>query len=133
MVTQARAIKNLDVSIVADLDEAAARQAYHRAGLTDDDIVVCENRQAMLTALEQGKAVIVADAMLLMEAPIDIIVESTGMPEAGALHALAAIEHSKHIAMVNKETDITVGPILKYLADLSTAAKTSCCQLECMW
>ena len=47
----------------------------------------------------------------------DVAIEATGVPEAGARHALEAIRHGKHVAMVNKETDVTVGPMLKSLAD----------------
>ena len=60
---------------------------------------------------------IVEDPMLLMDIPIDVIVESTGVPEAGARHAHQAIQHEKHVAMINKETDAVIGPILKHLAD----------------
>ena len=67
--------------------------------------------------MEAGKFVIVEDPMLLMDTPIDVIVESTGVPEAGAHHAYEAIQHGKHVAMINKETDAVIGPILKHLAD----------------
>ena len=60
---------------------------------------------------------IVEDPMLLMDTPIDVVVESTGVPEAGARHAYEAIQHGKHVAMINKETDAVIGPILKHLAD----------------
>ena len=55
--------------------------------------------------------------MLLMELPIDVIVESTGSPESGAHHAHEAVRHGKHVVMVTKEADVSVGPILKHLAD----------------
>ena len=60
---------------------------------------------------------IVEDARLLVDIPIDVVVESTGAPEAGARHAYEAIQHGKHVVMINKETDAVVGPILKHLAD----------------
>ena len=48
---------------------------------------------------------------------IDVVCEGTGViPEAGAVHAKAALDNGKHVAMVNKETDSAVGPILKRLA-----------------
>ena len=45
------------------------------------------------------------------------MIEASGMPEAGANHALAAIENGKHVVMVTKETDCVVGPILNRLAE----------------
>jgi len=117
IVTQAQHMSRLSVPVVADADPAAAREAYRRAGVADDDVVVCESRAAAVRALERGKRAVLADAMDMMDLPLDVIVESTGSAEAGARHAHAAIDHGKHVAMVNKEADATVGPILKHLAD----------------
>jgi predicted homoserine dehydrogenase-like protein len=39
------------------------------------------------------------------------VVESTGAPEAAALHADAALKNGKHVAMVSKEPDSVVGPL----------------------
>ena len=41
-----------------------------------------------------------------------MLIEATGSPPAGIRHALAAIEHGKHLVMVNVETDALVGPLL---------------------
>jgi len=43
---------------------------------------------------------------------IECVIEATGHPLAGTRHALACIEHGKHIVMVNVEADVMVGPIL---------------------
>ena len=117
VITQSRYIPLLEISIVADVDPHAARVAYHHAGINHDDIVLCDNRSDAIHAMESGKFVVVEDPMLLMDIPIDVVVESTGVPEAGALHAYEAIQHGKHVAMINKETDAVIGPILKHLAD----------------
>jgi predicted homoserine dehydrogenase-like protein len=117
VITQAQVIPQLDVSVVCDRDIEAARRAYHHAGLDDDNFVICDSRRQAAAALEQGKRVIVADSALVMELPVDVVVESTGVPEASARHAAQAIEYGKHVAMVSKEADSAVGPILKYRAD----------------
>ena len=41
-----------------------------------------------------------------------MIVEATGDPKTGIRFALAAIEHGKHIVMVNVEADALAGPLL---------------------
>jgi predicted homoserine dehydrogenase-like protein len=46
-----------------------------------------------------------------------VIAEATGEPEMGAKFAYEAIKHGKHVAMINKEADSAVGPILKHYAD----------------
>ena len=124
VITQTRYIPLLKIPIIADVDPQAARLAYHHAGITDDDIALCDNRTNTMHAMESGKFVIVEDPMLLMDIPIDVIVESTGVPEAGARHAYEAIQHGKHVAMINKETDAVIGPILKHLADSARVVYT---------
>lgn len=116
IATQSAAISLLEVRVIADMQAETGRDAYRRAGIPDDRIVVCDARQAALHALEQGKRVIVEDAELMMDLPLDIVAEATGNAYAGARHALAAIRAGKHVAMVNKETDSVVGPMLHQLA-----------------
>jgi predicted homoserine dehydrogenase-like protein len=119
VVAQAASVARLTVPAVADLNVAAARRAFRQAGVPEASIVVCENRAAALDALDCGQCVIVEDALLLMDLPLDVIVESTGVPEAGAKHAQTALEYGKHVVMVNKETDVSIGPILKHKADVA--------------
>lgn len=117
VVTQASLVSELEITAIADQRLKHAKQAYNAAGISADNISVCEDKRSALAAIESGKRVITADPMLLMELPIDVIVESTGSPESGAHHAHEAIRHGKHVVMVTKEADVSVGPILKHLAD----------------
>jgi predicted homoserine dehydrogenase-like protein len=117
IITQAPIIPRLDVPVVADINSEAARQAYRKAGYAEEDIVVCESRTAALRALEAGKRVVLEDAVLMMDLPLDVIASATRSPGAGATYAREAIRHGKHVVMVDKEADSVVGPILKHLAD----------------
>jgi predicted homoserine dehydrogenase-like protein len=47
---------------------------------------------------------------------IDVMLEATGAPEIGARAALRAARAGQQLAMMNVETDITVGPILHWYA-----------------
>ena len=40
------------------------------------------------------------------------MIEATGDAPAGVEHALMAIEHGRHVVMVNVEADALVGPLL---------------------
>jgi predicted homoserine dehydrogenase-like protein len=117
IVTQAPLIPRLDVSVVADVRIEAGRQAYRLAGFAEGDIVVCESRADALRALEAGKRVVLQDASLMMDLPLDVIASATRSPEAGAAYALEAIRHGKHVVMVDKEADSVIGPMLKHMAD----------------
>jgi predicted homoserine dehydrogenase-like protein len=117
IVTQSTAISRLDLPIVADINVELARKAFLLAGYSEERIAVCSNRGEALQALERGKRVVLPDGMLMMDLPIDVVVECTGAPEAAARHCEEAIRQGKHVANVTKEMDIVVGPIIKHMAD----------------
>jgi predicted homoserine dehydrogenase-like protein len=48
---------------------------------------------------------------------VQVVIDATGSPELGARIAFESINQKKHIVMMNVECDVTVGPILKRLAD----------------
>ncbi|MEA5557288.1 hypothetical protein VB690_12700, partial [Nodularia spumigena CH309] len=55
--------------------------------------------------------------LLCADDRIDVVLEVTGSIDYAAAVALSAIEHGKHIALMNAELDGTVGPLLKRKAD----------------
>ena len=85
--------------------------AFRHAGLPEDAIRIYDSLAAAQAALAAGKVVVSNDALMLVQLPIDIVVESTGAPEAAAVHADAALKNGKHVAMVSKEPDSVVGPL----------------------
>ncbi len=125
IVTQAAAMRRIDLAVVAELDVELARRAFLMAGYGEDDIVVCSSRARALQALEQGHRVVLPDGLLMMELPIDVVIECTGWPEASARYCEAAILHGKHVANVTKELDVVIGPILKHKADRAGVVYTA--------
>ena len=117
VVTQSQVIRRLEVPVVAEINVALAQKAFRLAGYAEDDIAVCSNRKEALRALEGGRRVVLTDGMLMMDLPLDVVIECTGAPEAGARHCEEAIRHGKHVVNVSKEMDVVIGPILKHLAD----------------
>lgn len=47
---------------------------------------------------------------------IDVVIDATGKPEAGAFIAFTSIINKKHIVTLNVEGDVTIGPILRKMA-----------------
>lgn len=94
---------------IADLDPARARKACHAVGWPKE-------RSAAATfaeALKTGATAVTDDAAALIAADgIEVIIEATGIPEAGIRHALLSFKHRRHIVMVNVEADVLVGPLL---------------------
>ena len=117
LLSQAQSISRLDIPVVCDLDPERAQKAYRQAGIPEDEIVICSNRKQLLQAMQAKKCAIAEDFAAISDVPLDVIIECTGNPEAGARHAELAIQHGQHVAMVNKETDSVVGPMLSQLAD----------------
>ena len=111
LVFQAGRAPGLEVAAVCDRDVANAVGAFRHAGWADDDIAVCESRAAAMTAHEAGKTVVSEDGSMLCGLPLDVVVEGTGSPEAGAVHAEAALANGRHVVMVSKEVDSVVGPL----------------------
>jgi predicted homoserine dehydrogenase-like protein len=110
------AIRGMRVVAVSNRTLSRAELAYQQAGV--EDLQTVETTGQLEAAISQGKYAITDDAMLLCEAEgIDAIVEATGEVEFGAHVTLKAIEHGKHVILMNAELDAVVGPILKVYAD----------------
>lgn len=107
-----RRLEHLKISALADLDVARACERLVRAGLTRDELAVCDSVAKALAALESGKRVIVADASILPQLPLDVLVDATGDPETAARTADAGIRNGKHVVLASKEADSVVGPVL---------------------
>src|SRR5262249_22057783 len=94
---------------IADLSVERARQSLARAGWPAERCAAPSLAEAMKT----GGTHVGEDALALIAAPgIEVLIDATGSPSAGIAHALAAIEHHKHIVMVNVEADVLAGPLL---------------------
>ncbi len=48
---------------------------------------------------------------------IDVVIDATGKPGVAADFDLLAMEHGKHLVMMNVEADVTIGRYLKKQAD----------------
>ncbi len=88
----------LEVAAIADLDPDRARATCAELGWED-------------TRIEASRFTD-AGAELIAEPTVEVVIEATGNPAAGLAHALAALEHGKHIVMVNVEADVLAGPLL---------------------
>lgn len=118
VVTQQSYNPFLKVAVVADKNKDLAKSALEKAEISPDLIVYCDSAQAAEEAIAAGKYVYTDQADIIMDtASIDVVCEGTGVPEAGAYFAKAAIGNNKHVVMINKECDSVVGPILKKMAN----------------
>jgi predicted homoserine dehydrogenase-like protein len=108
-LAQARRTRGLHLAGLADLDVQRARAQLRAADWPDAAFAA----RSLGDAVKTRATHVTPDAAALIACPgIEVIVEATGVPEAGIRHALAAIAHGKHIVMVNVEADALAGPLL---------------------
>lgn len=111
-LSQARLTPGMQVTGIAELDPQRARQSLLRTGWDENASVYADKSGDINDAAQAGKVAITSDSMQLIEANCDVIMEITGNPEVGTLHAARAIEMGKHVVMVNVEADCLLGPAL---------------------
>ncbi|MGH8067553.1 MAG: NAD(P)H-dependent oxidoreductase [Candidatus Entotheonellia bacterium] len=110
------AVRGMRLVAIANRHLEGAERAYREAGAKE---VYPVTRVADLeAAIARGHCAITDDPLLLCQAAgIDAVVEVTGTVEFAAHVVLAAIQHRKHVVLMNAELDGTLGPILKVYAD----------------
>jgi len=115
---------------ISDIDVSRPQAALEAMGIAESEVVVTNKVGAAEDALRAGKYLVTEDAVMLAKLEsLDAVVEATGLTEVGARVAWNCILHSKHVIMLNVETDVTVGPLLHRLAQKAgcvyTAAKNN--------
>jgi predicted homoserine dehydrogenase-like protein len=117
IVSETRMMKGLELNIIADVNIDRAKEAYRIAGI-DKEVVEAATPEEADKAILAGKNVAVSDYRILADVEnIDVIIEATGVPEIGTRAALRTVRNGHDMAMMNVETDITVGPLLRWYAE----------------
>lgn len=117
VVAETRMMKGIVVVATADIDIERAVQSYE-IGQVEAEVVIVETAAEADAAVAAGKRVAARDYRVISDMKnIDVLLEATGVPVIGAQAALRAAYQGTPIAMMNVETDITVGPILRWFAE----------------
>jgi predicted homoserine dehydrogenase-like protein len=99
IVTQCDQMAGITVAAIAEINIEAAKRALAIAGRAPETYAVSGGKAAFDDALRKGLTAITEDA--------------TGRPAVGAEIGLLAMEHGKHLVMMNVEADVTIGTYLK--------------------
>ena len=97
-LSQVTTTSGLEVVIIADLIPDNAKKACKNVGWNDDLISNAEFVDSGIKAITKPE--------------VEVVVEATGHPSAGILHAREAFRNGKHIVMVNVEADVLAGASL---------------------
>lgn len=75
-------------------------------------------KQKISKAIDEGKIIVTDDIRKLTSIEeLDVVVDATGDPDAGAQISFSAISSRKHMVTFNVEADTIIGPLLKKMAD----------------
>jgi predicted homoserine dehydrogenase-like protein len=118
IVTRVAHMDGIEVGAIAELNVPNARKAVDIAFREEGHSREADSTAAMTSAMEAGKIAVTADANLVIGNDlIDVVIDATGVPAVGAEIGLHAMEHGKHLVMMNVEADVTIGAYLKSEAE----------------
>ena len=110
----------IELATVFERTPGRASQAANIAYGDDTMIRHAESHDAISSAVVSGKIAVTSDLDLaLSHGLVDVVIDATGVPEAGADIGLRTISHGKHLIMMNVECDVCIGPYLKHEADMA--------------
>jgi len=117
LVTQMSLMTGIEMAAIATRRPQTALDAMTIA-YGDDAMGRTADTPAQATAaIEAGKIAITSAETLVTTPNIDVVIDATGKPGVAADYDLLAMEHGKHLVMMNVEADVTIGPYLKAQAD----------------
>lgn len=111
------AIAQMDGIVIAALVDRSLRNApsaIEIAGYEKSMGVVCNNDDEIASTFAAGKIPIVTDAhKAISHELVDVVIDATGRPAAGAEYGMATLDADKHLVMMNVEADVTIGAYLQ--------------------
>ena len=117
LVTQGALMRGIEVCAIATRRPHTAREAMVIAFGDESRGAEAASPDKANAAIEAGKIAITSAETLVTTPLIDVVIDATGKPGVAADYDLMAMEHGKHLVMMNVEADVTIGPYLKREAD----------------
>lgn len=117
IVAQIGQMKGIEVACICDLSVDLARKGFADTQ-KKRDVVVTDDPRVATEAWANGSYVATTDYRVATRMEqIDAVIDATGSTEMGAIVSLDCINHGKHIVMMSVECDVTIGPILRQMAE----------------
>ncbi len=117
IVSQVGEMRGMEIGVVVDLSPERARHGFAHSR-KKPDVVVADTLADAERARAAGACVATTDYRIATRlSGVDAVIDATGSVRMAATVAMDAIDHKKHIVMMSVEADVTVGPILRRLAD----------------
>ena len=117
IVTVVGEMVGMEIGVVVDLDLKIAKAGYEHLK-KKVDVVATDDLDEAEAAWKKGKYIATTDYRIATRlSGVEAVVDATGSVEMAAKVAIDTINHGKHIVMMSVESDITVGPILRQMAE----------------
>jgi predicted homoserine dehydrogenase-like protein len=111
------------LAAIANRTISKAENAVREGGLNPVSNV--SSVKQLEDVIARGQVAVTADPLLLCDASnIDILIDATSDMDFGVRVVLRALEHGKHVVLLNAALDSTLGPILKTYADRNNVVIT---------
>lgn len=117
LVTQGMLMPGISIAAISTRRPHTAREAIRIAYGDEAMAVEAETDSRVTRAIEGGRIAVTSNEMLVTNPLIDVVIDATGKPGVAADFDLMAMEHGKHLVMMNVEADVTIGCYLKQQAD----------------
>ncbi len=118
IVTRTLMMQGIRLGAIADRTPQRCLDAINLANSDAGTGDVVSTVDGINAAIESGRVAVTESSDQILECgQIDVIIDATGNPAAGAEIGLQTIAHGKHLIMMNVEADVTIGRSLKQAAD----------------
>ncbi|TPI61528.1 homoserine dehydrogenase [Mesorhizobium sp. B3-1-3] len=117
LVTQGMLMPGISIAAISTRRPHTAREAIRIAYGDEAMAAETETGSRVTRAIESGRIAITSNEMLVTNPLIDVVIDATGKPGVAADFDLMAMQHGKHLVMMNVEADVTIGCYLKHQAD----------------
>jgi len=106
-------MQGIEIGAISTLNIDNAHKAVEIAYGDKGRSKTVSSQSEISQAIELGKIPVTDDNSLIVECDqLDVVVDATGVPAVGAEIGLKAMQHGKHLVMMNVEADVTIGAYL---------------------
>ena len=97
------------------------------ASLLQLDYEIVNGPESMVDAIRRGRLAICENGQWVSQCEIlDAVIEASSAIGPAAEHSISALEHRKHLILMNSEIDLIFGPLLLHEAKKNGVVCTSC-------
>lgn len=116
--TQVAMMDGIEIATVMERTAGKAEQGARMAWGVEGRTRTVSTHDGASAAIEAGQIAVTDNLDLALSHDlVDVVIDATGVPEAGADIGMRTIGFSKHLIMMNVECDVCIGPYLKHEAD----------------